>query len=87
MKFETLEAIKAHKWAGNHYHDHAAITAAHNFALDVNNSMADRAEALRHTDNAAMGLPRYDDIPDDQLVNEFVAMVTKETAPAEDDEA
>ncbi|MCW6598675.1 hypothetical protein [Yersinia ruckeri] len=71
MKFETLEAIKAHVFVGNHFADHSAITAMYDFVLNANNAMADRAEVIRYVSDKAMGMGRAEDESDEDLVNTF----------------
>lgn len=56
MKFPTLASIKSYEAVGNFHSDSAAFAAVTEFVQDERNSIADRAEALRHSEENWMGL-------------------------------
>ena len=52
----TLNAIKKVKVAGNHFSDMNLLMVLGQFIGDESNSITDRIEALKYSDNVVMGL-------------------------------
>lgn len=75
IKFNNIEEIKAHQWIGNAYHDQEAFDAIDAYVLDTNNSLADRAEALRQMSDKGMGCGRDEDMRDEDIVQEYIDSV------------
>jgi hypothetical protein len=78
MKFETIEQIKAHEWAGCYFSDSHAFHACEQFFLDTRNSIADRAACIRVIDEVGMGLdpsPLSDEELVEEATREFWEMV------------
>jgi len=71
MEFKTIEEIKNHRFVGNHWSDHKAFDAIDKFAQDTNNSISDRAEALRQMSDKGMGCGRSPEMTDLQLLEEL----------------
>ena len=75
MKFKNIKEIQAHTFAGNAFSDRDAFEAIHQFVINGNNSVADRAEALRVMTDKGMGLGRDEETSDeDSLVAYFRSM-------------
>lgn len=73
MKFSTLEQIQNHAWVGNHASDRAAFDAVHDFVMDTNRPVADRAAALRVKYDKGMGVDPEIQIPDEELVSNYLS--------------
>jgi hypothetical protein len=71
IKFENIEQIINHVWIGNAYHDMPAFDAIDEFVLDTNNSLADKAKALRTMCECGMGLDP-DEQSDEDLLQEYL---------------
>ncbi len=71
-RFISLAEIKAHQFVGNYASDMAAFEAIRAFVADANNSIADRAEAIRHSFDYGMGMDRMDGVPDVALIAEYL---------------
>jgi hypothetical protein len=69
----NIEQIKAHKWVGNAYSDMLAFTAINRFVKNTNNSLKDRAEALRQMSDKGMGCGRDEEIEDEMLVKLYMS--------------
>lgn len=72
MKLNTIAQIKAHQFAGNAYSDQKAFNAIDEFVQDVNNSVADRAEALRIVSDVGMGCGRDEHLTDEQVIESYM---------------
>lgn len=69
--FDNIDQILAHQFVGNYHSDAEAFAAIDRFALNRENTLADRAAAIRHMMCAGMGLDEYcADSTDEQLVAE-----------------
>lgn len=71
--FKSIEEIKAYTWIGNHHSDWAAFNGVDAFAANKDNSVADRAEALRIASDAGMGCGRDEHLSDEDLLAQFEA--------------
>lgn len=71
MKFTAIEQITAHRFIGNHYSDSDAFKAIETFALDMNNSVADRAESLRVMGDVGMDIGREEHLSDEELLQAY----------------
>lgn len=67
----TLEQIKAMPIVGNAYHDRAIFNRVHDFVMNDDNDMHERAEALRFVAHDVMGDDRVCD-DDERIVNEYI---------------
>lgn len=71
----TISAIRAHQFVGNAHSDSLVFDAIDMFAADENNSVPERAEALRIMAKKGMGLEGNeagDNVNDWALVQEFM---------------
>lgn len=75
MTFDSIEQIKAHQFAGNHYMDSDAFNAIDAFVQDEKTSLADKAEALRVMGDKGMGIGRDEHISDQDLVTEYLDLL------------
>lgn len=72
LNFNNIEQIKQHRFVGNAYSDQAAFNAIHDFVMNDNNSVADRAEALRFMSDEGMGCGRDDEMSDAEVLASYV---------------
>ena len=72
MQFNNISEIQAHCFVGNAYSDQPAFNAIHDFVMNDNNSIADRAEALRVMSDVGMGCGRGDDESDEQVLASYM---------------
>lgn len=66
--FSNIEEIQKWWFQGNHFSDHQAFNGIQVFVENENNSLADRAEALRVMSDKGMGCGRDEDITDEEYV-------------------
>lgn len=72
MQFNNINQIKAHRFVGNAFSDQQAFNGIHDFVMDVNNSVADRAEALRVCSDEGMGCGRDEHLTDEQVIQSYM---------------
>jgi hypothetical protein len=73
--FTDIQAIRDHKFVGNHYSDNAAFDAIELFAADDKNSILERSEALRIMAKKGMGLDDNEamtHMSDEDMVADFM---------------
>lgn len=70
IEFKSIEAIQQHQFYGNHAFDHQAFSAIHRFVENDQNSLQDRAEAIRIMSDRGMGCGRVPEKTDAELVAE-----------------
>jgi hypothetical protein len=73
VTFKNITEIKNHQFAGNHYQDGSAFDAIHKFVVDTNNSLEDRAEALRQMIDKGMGCGRDEHLSDQKIVTDYLS--------------
>ena len=73
MTFQTLNEIKQHQYTGKYSRDCTALASIEEFVHDANNSVGDRAEAIRDMNDRGLGFDRHDHMSDEQIVQSFVA--------------
>lgn len=71
--FTSIDEITTHDWVGNAYHDMPAFVAVRRFVSDENNSVVDRAEAIRSMSERAMGCGRVEHMTNRELIADFIA--------------
>ena len=72
MKFNTIEEIAAHQFAGNAYCDMDAFTAIEQF-VKSDASLADKAESLRIMSDRGMGCGRTPEMTDEEVVTQYLS--------------
>lgn len=72
MKFNTITQIAAHQFIGNHASDHLAFMAIDEFVQNEQNSLADRAEAIRIMSDKGMGCGRDEWLSDAAIVADYI---------------
>lgn len=60
IKFENIEDITKHVFAGNHEDDRLAFQAIDNFIIDDKNDIIDKMKATRHLEINGMGISKED---------------------------
>ncbi len=71
----TLAAITAHQFSGHFTADSAAMQEIYAFAENESNTIADRAEALRHLSVHCFGFDGQDagiGVPDQEFVDQYM---------------
>jgi hypothetical protein len=56
MSKPSIADILALQFVGNYFGDQDAFARIHEFAMDAGNPVADRAAAIRHMEQAGMGI-------------------------------
>jgi hypothetical protein len=69
----TLKRILAMTFTGNYFADQDELKAIHEFAMDANNPIADRAAAILFMEREAMGVESTAVETDEQIVQSYIA--------------
>jgi len=72
VTFNTLADVRAYQWVGNAWSDGPAFMAVDAFVQNVNNSIADRAEALRIMSDIGMGCGREEELSNEEIVSDYI---------------
>lgn len=71
MTFDSVDAVRAYHFVGNHASDAEAFDAIHQFASDWTRPVADRAEVLRIMQDVGMGCGRSGDVSDIDFLDAY----------------
>lgn len=71
--FTSIQQIRDHQFAGNHFHDFAAFDAIYAFVTCATNESAHRAEACRIMADKGMSMPYDSHLSDDEVIALFLA--------------
>lgn len=66
--FDNLDQIRNVKFVGNHFNDMGTFDGIREFAEDKNQTLSDRAEALRIMLREGMGMAEFDSLSDTEVL-------------------
>ncbi len=70
--FDSIEQIKAHSFVGNAHSDMKAFMSIDAFVSSKQNTISQKAEALRIMSDKGMGCSRDEHISDTDIVQEYL---------------